>query len=316
MGGRRRGVVVTGVGPFGSGTCPAPNPGGQGQCLFFGTSAATPHAAACDALVRQVLGATTSVATTAARLSSTATDVAPPGVDTVTGAGLLDCFSAVGGPTARCQNVTVAANGSCVGTITASQVNSGSTDPNGKSLTFSLSRSSFPLGTTPVTLTASNGTYTSTCTANVTVQDTTPPVLTAPSIATAGTCDVSDSLNVGQATATDNCASRLAPTGQVISKNGVSLSPPIPVSGGTVTLGIGTAVIQWTVSDGSNPPQTVNQTVTVGPKVEANGAFIVSNAAAVLNAANNPAAVNNVPGSSRRRSVTRPASATSRASRA
>ena len=43
------GVAVTGAGGFGSGTCPAVNPG---DCRFFGTSAATPHAAACDALIR------------------------------------------------------------------------------------------------------------------------------------------------------------------------------------------------------------------------------------------------------------------------
>ena len=47
------GTSVSGVGEFGSGTCPAGNPG-QGDCLFLGTSAAAPHTAACDALVRSL----------------------------------------------------------------------------------------------------------------------------------------------------------------------------------------------------------------------------------------------------------------------
>jgi hypothetical protein len=44
------GVSVSGVGPFGSGTCPAV---AQGDCRFFGTSAATPSAAGVAALALQ-----------------------------------------------------------------------------------------------------------------------------------------------------------------------------------------------------------------------------------------------------------------------
>jgi uncharacterized repeat protein (TIGR01451 family) len=73
------GVQVTGVGGFGS--------------PFFGTSAAAPHAAACDALVRQGEAAIT-VAQVTQRLRATAVDVAPAGVDNVTGAGRLDCLAA------------------------------------------------------------------------------------------------------------------------------------------------------------------------------------------------------------------------------
>ena len=70
------GVSVTGVGNFGSGICPAAN---QGDCQFFGTSAAAPHTAACDAIVRSLVGATASPATIRARLASTAVDFAPAG---------------------------------------------------------------------------------------------------------------------------------------------------------------------------------------------------------------------------------------------
>ena len=48
------GVSVSGVGGFGSGLCPAV---AQGDCLFFGTSAAAPSAAGVAALVRQQYGA-------------------------------------------------------------------------------------------------------------------------------------------------------------------------------------------------------------------------------------------------------------------
>ena len=84
------GVQVSGVGNFGAGTCPAVNPG---DCRFFGTSAAAPHTAGCDAIVRQLLGAATAPATIRQQLASTAVDMPPAGEDSVTGAGRLDCFA-------------------------------------------------------------------------------------------------------------------------------------------------------------------------------------------------------------------------------
>ncbi len=69
-------VQVTGVGGFGS--------------PFTGTSAAAPHAAACEALIRQNTPGLT-VAQARARLIASATDVAPAGTDNVTGAGQLVC---------------------------------------------------------------------------------------------------------------------------------------------------------------------------------------------------------------------------------
>jgi Ca2+-binding RTX toxin-like protein len=71
-------VQVTGVGGFGS--------------PFTGTSAAAPHAAACEALVRQIQPGMT-VTQAIARLKSTAIDYLPAGVDNVTGVGRLTCNS-------------------------------------------------------------------------------------------------------------------------------------------------------------------------------------------------------------------------------
>ena len=78
-------VNVTGVGGFGS--------------PFTGTSAAAPHAAGCDALLRDETNQPAAApATTNARLAATAADIAPSGVDNVTGAGRLDCLQAVNDP--------------------------------------------------------------------------------------------------------------------------------------------------------------------------------------------------------------------------
>jgi uncharacterized repeat protein (TIGR01451 family) len=88
------GVSVSGVGGFGTPNvvCPAT---AQGDCLFFGTSASTPHAAACDALVRQKLGGSPSVAVISERLATSVTDRGTAGFDNAWGAGLLDCFRAL-----------------------------------------------------------------------------------------------------------------------------------------------------------------------------------------------------------------------------
>ena len=70
------GVSVTGVGGF--------------PTTFFGTSAAAPHAAACDALARQfqpAMNATLAVAL----LKAGAVDQPPAGVDNITGVGKLIC---------------------------------------------------------------------------------------------------------------------------------------------------------------------------------------------------------------------------------
>lgn len=85
------GVSISGVGGFGSGTCPAVN---QGDCRFFGTSASAPHAAACDALVRQNMGALATVTAVNGRLAAAAVDRGPAGPDNAWGAGVLDCLRA------------------------------------------------------------------------------------------------------------------------------------------------------------------------------------------------------------------------------
>jgi uncharacterized repeat protein (TIGR01451 family) len=86
------GVSVSGAGGFGSGNCPAIS---QGDCRFFGTSAAVPHAAAVAALVRQALGSPDPFQITAAMVA-TAKDRGAPGIDNVWGAGVLNALAAAG----------------------------------------------------------------------------------------------------------------------------------------------------------------------------------------------------------------------------
>jgi hypothetical protein len=105
-------VNVSGVGGFGS--------------PFTGTSAAAPHAAACDALLRDARDTPAAApGTTAARLAATALDIAPAGFDQATGPGQLDCLAAINRP-------PVASIGGPYGTDEGTDVSlnaGGSTDP-------------------------------------------------------------------------------------------------------------------------------------------------------------------------------------------
>jgi hypothetical protein len=188
-------------------------------------------------------------------------------------------------PVALCKNFSTSANAMCLGSFVEADVDNGSFDPDGDPITCTVNPTG-PFGpstnTVTVTCTDPSG-ASSSCSATVTVSDTTPPVLTVPANRTVATCTDSAVVQVGQATATDNCAHSLVPTGQVISKNGVALNPPINVVNGQVTLGIGTFVIRWTVSDGANPPVTGNQTVVVGTKIEAAQSFVLDDRAQLQN---------------------------------
>src|SRR5262245_41993780 len=126
----------------------------------------------------------------------------------------LTCLHPNSAPVAVSNDVTVSAGANCMATVTATQVDNGSYDPDmGDSI---LSRSISPAGpfdigshTVTLTVTDSHGASGST-TATVTVNDTTAPQFTA--VPPNATYQCLSQVPVGspsQATATDNCG---APT--------------------------------------------------------------------------------------------------------
>jgi hypothetical protein len=87
-------------------------------------------------------------------------------------------------PEAKCKNLEVTADGSCMARINPTDINDGSTDPDGDAITFSLDSPVLSgLGPHSVTLlvTDSHG-ATSSCTSTVTAVDRTPPVITGGSV--------------------------------------------------------------------------------------------------------------------------------------
>ena len=83
-------------------------------------------------------------------------------------------------PIAICQDVTVSADANCQADVTPQQVDNGSYDPDGDDITLSLSPAGpYTLGETDVTLTVDDGQESSSCTATITVEDNTQPVVVA-----------------------------------------------------------------------------------------------------------------------------------------
>jgi len=184
-------------------------------------------------------------------------------------------------PTVLCHDASPSVDASCHATVAAADIDAGSSDPDGDVITCGVNPTGpFGLGSVPVALTCSDPKAASnSCTATVTAVDRTPPTLVAPADRTVASCFDSSSVNVGRATATDNCAQNLTPTGKVIATNGVPLAKPIPVLGDHVTLGIGKHTVRWTVSDGVTLPVTADQTVVVGAVVEVSQSFMLDDRA-------------------------------------
>jgi HYR domain-containing protein/type IX secretion system substrate protein len=155
-------------------------------------------------------------------------------------------------PTAKCKNIVVMLDGSGNASITAGDVDDGSSD-NCDIASMSVSPSSFTCadtGANTVTLTVTdvNG-KTASCQSTVTVLDTIPPTITCPADITtdndAGVCGATVNYSVS---VSDNCGTTLTQTGGLPSG---SLFP------------VGTTVNTWKVTDPSGNMDTCSFTVTV-----------------------------------------------------
>jgi len=161
-------------------------------------------------------------------------------------------------PTAVCQNIQVAANGSCQGTATAAQVNNGSSDPeDGANVTLALVPAGpYALGANPVSLIVTDqGGLADTCAATITVVDQTAPVLNCPSnIAVqcggnvpAAYANAAALISAG-GTVTDNCPN---PTVALLDQ----------VSDGNTCPNVITR--RYVATDGAGNKDTCTQTITV-----------------------------------------------------
>ncbi|MBN9350978.1 MAG: SBBP repeat-containing protein [Chitinophagaceae bacterium] len=151
-------------------------------------------------------------------------------------------------------NITVnAASGTCSAVVTYPEATTSGAC--GSEITYShASGSSFPVGTTTVTVTSTE--TGATCTFDVTVVDNQPPVFTnCPSNKTvntdAGVCYASvSSVNAGTATATDNCSVTVTP----VRSDSLTMTDNFPV---------GITTITWLAIDAANDTVTCTQTITV-----------------------------------------------------
>ena len=114
-------------------------------------------------------------------------------------------------PVAVCRDVVKSADGDCQAGVSADEVDDGSFDPDGDPLTLTLVPAGpYPLGTTQVTLTATDPSgESSTCLATVTVTDNTSPALTCPANQEFEVPEMDDTVPEQMVTfptgATDNC---------------------------------------------------------------------------------------------------------------
>ncbi|NVK65399.1 MAG: HYR domain-containing protein, partial [Flavobacteriales bacterium] len=171
-------------------------------------------------------------------------------------------------PTAVCQDITVYLDGSGNATITASDVDGGSTDNCG-TVALVVNPTSFTcadLGANTVVLQVMDGGFNmATCTATVTVADTLSPVVSCPGNQTevaSATCDFTLPDYTALVTTSDNCGGTIALTqspaaGTVITSDQVITMTAVDASGNSA------ACTFDVLLTGTTPPTAVCQDITV-----------------------------------------------------
>lgn len=194
-------------------TCPGNQTGNvDASCLFTlpdYTGLATPADNCPGVTVTQSPAPGTNVGVGTTIITLTATDAS----SNTANCNFNVVVSDVTNPTAVCQNITVFLDGAGNASITAADLDAGSTD-NCAGLTLSASQTAFTcadLGANNVTLTATDGSSnTANCIAVVTVSDTTSPTITCPGNQTEtpdASCNFTLPDYTGLATPADNCGS-------------------------------------------------------------------------------------------------------------
>ena len=152
-------------------------------------------------------------------------------------------------PIAVCQDITASTDVNCMAVVTAEMFNNGSNDPDGDALIFTVDPvGPYALGNTPVTLTVSDGSLSSTCTATITVVDTEAPALSGcPSDETVE-CDAVPS--AASVTATDNCDATSTVNFTEVRTDGASNFEY-------------TLERTWTTTDAAGNSSSCSQTITV-----------------------------------------------------
>jgi hypothetical protein len=152
-------------------------------------------------------------------------------------------------PEAICQDVTVDADGTCQAVVLPEDVDGGSFDPDGDPISLALDPPGpYPLGGSDATLTVSDPSYAQdTCTATITVEDHTPPLITCPAD-TSPECPADTGVDAnGEAVASDNCGSSVTHSDALT-----------PGCGETLTI-----VRSWTAVDGAGNVTPCDQTIAV-----------------------------------------------------
>jgi len=164
-------------------------------------------------------------------------------------------------PNAICNPVTVDADVNCTGAAAGADFGLNSNDPDGDDLIFSVSPEGlYALGTTPVTLTVSDGEFSATCTTTITVVDNTAPTAICVeainvSLAADGTATITtDNIDAGSF---DNCGI------QSLALNVSSFDCD----------NVGDNTVELTVTDNANLTNVCTTTVTVQLDAAGNGSI-------------------------------------------
>lgn len=129
----------------------------------------------------------------------------------------------------------------------------------------------------------------------ITVQDTTAPAFVAPGDADLTSCDPQvDVLPLAPLGVSDACTGVSDLAAFLVVENGVTLATPRRLDIGAARLAGGQHVVQWVATDGAGNQSRVDQTVRVGPAIQATDHLELRDRSTVLNGRNLEAAVGSI----------------------